>query len=428
MITRPFFSLGKPNLRYPLVKSHKKETIKEIPLPDRITLFLERSQKSLDDLIFKAGDRVKTGQKVKLVEGSDDYLISTATGTIMDISEYTGYLGQIYASVSIKTDGEDQWDDEFNEMSKTALPESPVVFLNSLPGDPDFASLFHIKTSLDTIIINGMDKDLMVTTNQLIIKTETEYLTKGIEHLKRMTRVGRIIVTVPPHLSQEAEKTGAEVEVINPVYPEALPEILMKNILGKIVPAGRSCEEEGVGFVNAETVAALGRAFSKGEIPVNKLLTIIDKDYTSINVRTRIGTHVKEILDALHIETRNGDRLVLGGPMTGYAIYSEDIPVRPDTDAIMVQDGDQIILSSDHQCVNCGECVRACPANIPVNMLVRLLAAGHYEDAVDQYDLLCCIECGLCSYVCTARIPVFQYIMLGKYEFEKIKSAEEINA
>ncbi|MFH1292663.1 MAG: 4Fe-4S dicluster domain-containing protein, partial [Pseudomonadota bacterium] len=79
-------------------------------------------------------------------------------------------------------------------------------------------------------------------------------------------------------------------------------------------------------------------------------------------------------------------------------------------------------------CINCGECVRACPARIPVNMLIRVLENGLYEEAAEEYDLLSCIECGLCSYVCTARIPIFHYIMLGKSEFARIETMEESNA
>jgi electron transport complex protein RnfC len=114
--------------------------------------------------------------------------------------------------------------------------------------------------------------------------------------------------------------------------------------------------------------------------------------------------------------------------MRGLSIYSENIPVSQDTDAIMVQSREQILPVSDTPCLNCGECVRACPSNVPVNMLVRLLENGLYEEAVEEYDLLSCIECGLCSYVCPALIPVFHYIMLGKYEFGKIKSMEESHA
>jgi electron transport complex protein RnfC len=82
---------------------------------------------------------------------------------------------------------------------------------------------------------------------------------------------------------------------------------------------------------------------------------------------------------------------------------------------------------SNNACINCGECVRICPAKIQVNMLVRFLEAGLYDDAVDRYDLFSCIECGLCSYVCTAKIPVFQYIRLSKQELARIQSAEAEN-
>jgi electron transport complex protein RnfC len=93
----------------------------------------------------------------------------------------------------------------------------------------------------------------------------------------------------------------------------------------------------------------------------------------------------------------------------------------------MVQTGREITPARILPCINCGECVRACPANIPVNMLIRLLENRLYEMAVSEYDLLSCIECGLCSYVCVARIPVFQYIMLGKNEYLKLKSEEGYN-
>ncbi len=112
--------------------------------------------------------------------------------------------------------------------------------------------------------------------------------------------------------------------------------------------------------------------------------------------------------------------------MTGRTIDSLDMPILWDTDAVMVQDASKVVLSSDVQCINCGECVRACPVGVPVNMLVRVLASGLYEEAAAQYDLHCCIECGLCNYVCVARIPVFHHIMLGKHEYSK--NAEGSNA
>jgi len=186
----------------------------------------------------------------------------------------------------------------------------------------------------------------------------------------------------------------------------------------------------GVGFVSAEAVVALGGAFAKGKIPVEKTLSVIRKDGTGVNVKARIGTPIRSILKALNIETHHGDRVVLGGPMTGQAVFSEEMPVSCDTDAVMVQDKGDVTGISDCHCVNCGECVRACPADVPVNMLIRFLENRLFEEAANEYDLHSCIECGLCSYVCIARIPIFQYIMLGKYELAQIqmKNAEGSNA
>jgi len=186
-------------------------------------------------------------------------------------------------------------------------------------------------------------------------------------------------------------------------------------------------EDLGVGFISPEAVVALRTAFVEGKMPVTKVLTVIDKDNRLTCIKARIGTSVRDILNALNIDVSQGDRLVFGGPMSGQGIYSEDMPILRDTDAIMVQDKDQVMPASNDPCINCGECVRACPAKLPVNMLIRLLENGLYEEAAQEYDLLSCVECGLCSYVCVMRIPIFHYIMLGKHELALTGGLEESN-
>jgi electron transport complex protein RnfC len=177
-------------------------------------------------------------------------------------------------------------------------------------------------------------------------------------------------------------------------------------------------------FIRAEAVAAIGKAVTSGKVPVEKILTVVDQNGRRSLVSARIGTPIGSVLNTLEIATADGDRIIYGGPMTGAAIFSENQPVMPDSDAIMVQSGRDIIMSGDDPCINCGECIRACPTNVPVNLLIRFLEAGQYQDGADLYDLYSCVECGLCSFVCVSRIPILQYIKLAKFELARAISAE----
>jgi electron transport complex protein RnfC len=180
----------------------------------------------------------------------------------------------------------------------------------------------------------------------------------------------------------------------------------------------------GVCFMSAEAVVSIGRAYTGGQLPIHKILTLITKDGRQRLIETTIGIPIKDILSAYGVAINEEDRIVFGGPMTGSTVYSLDQPVLPDTDAILVLDRAKAAYTSDYPCINCGDCVRTCPAQIAVNMLVRFLEAGQYQEAADSYDLYSCIDCGLCSYVCVSKIPIFQYIRLAKYELDRAKAAE----
>ena len=426
MIKKSFFGLQKPRLEYDIINTATPE-LREITASETVQLFSKTVFDNKNQVVLQKGDEVKTGQKLTIIKGSKDYVISSVTGTIASISPCIGDFGVQMTSIIIKRKNKEEKDGRFNEISKTPSLQNIKDFLACLPGVLPSALFSESDLKIDTVLINGMDADLLVNTKQYIVKTSTKAIKKGIQILKEITGIENFIIAVPEKLSQEAMSTGAAVKTISSIYPKALPHLVLKDILGKEIPAGSSFEELGVLLISAEAVASLGTAYITNEIPTQKILTVIDKNGFKKLISTRIGTPLKDIFSALGITAGDGDRIIIGGPMTGSSVYTEDHPICSDTDAVIVQSKNVIPFISDNACINCGECVRICPAKVPVNMLVRFLEVSQYEEAADRYDLFSCIECGLCSYACTAKMPIFQYIRLAKYELARIHAAEAEN-
>ena len=421
MIKRSFFTLSQPRLNYDLVEPDPKDP-ESIPIPPNLILLLNEPIDSTRQALMKIGDAVKKGEKLCLYNESTEYTISPVTGNITAIDIYSDDFGNISTYLIIKNDqSQTSQTDSITYDLKDDIA-SADEYLRTLPGAPPLKILANDDVKINTIIITCADTDLLSTTNQYATFKFLDEIKKGAQVLKKITHVPKLCITIPEGLNTQVGFDSIQVFKTALTYPSNLPAIILKDHLNMVLPAGKTPEDMGVCFITAEAVISLARAYKTKSASFEKILTIIGKQGAQYRVKATIGTPLRKIFKTFSILINDQDRIVIGGPMKGFSTYTHNHPVLPDMDTVMIQGRDIIPEVSDYPCVNCGKCLRICPVNVPVNILVRYLEADLYEEAADKYDLESCIECGLCAYVCTARIPLYQYIRLGKHELLTLRA------
>jgi len=421
MIKRSFFALSQPRLTYDLLDPDLKEP-EIIPVPASLTLLLAETIDSTKQALFKQGDAVKKGEKLKLYEDSTAYVVSPAAGTIKGFDSYSDDFGNIATYILIKPDPAKTAQEDCVVLDPVEDLEFADAFLRKLPGAPPFKALAHENSTIDTIVIIGADQDILSTTSQYVCTACTAELLEGAKILKRLSKVSKFFITIPEDLDPQVSFGSIQTLKTSTVYPAALPHMVLKDHLNRVLAPGKTPEDLGITFVRAEALVSIARVFAAKEAVFDKIITLIDKTGERHRLKATIGTPLSKIFNRLNVHINEQDRIIIGGPMRGIATFTPHHPVLPDMDTVIIQDRDIIPELSDTPCVNCGDCIRICPAKVPVNLLVRYLEADQYEEAADKFDLESCIECGLCAYVCKARIPLYQYIRLGKHELLTLRA------
>jgi electron transport complex protein RnfC len=145
------------------------------------------------------------------------------------------------------------------------------------------------------------------------------------------------------------------------------------------------------------------------------------------NVEALIGTPISYLLAQAGLQPEQLNRLVLGGPMMGYTLHSDEVPVVKTSNCVIAATARELPAPPPEQpCIRCGQCALACPMELLPQQLFWYAKAAEFEKA-EHLNLFDCIECGACSYVCPSSIPLVQYYRYAKGEIRQ-QRAEQLKA
>lgn len=285
-----------------------------------------------------------------------------------------------------------------------------------------------------TLIINGIECEPFLTTDHRVMLEQSDDIIMGIRYLLKSTGADKCIIGIEAnkmdaadHLSgMVKDEKNISVQVVPVKYPQGSEKMLITSILGSEVPSGGLPIEVGVVVVNVATTAEIGRLLPHGRGIQERVITVTGPGVKKKgNYLIPIGTPLRFVLDEVGV-AEDMSEVYMGGPMMGVAASNLDISIVKGTSGIVVFTEKEVKKHDKiYACINCGECLRACPIFLNPSRLGILAKNQAYDLMKEDYHLLDCFECGSCSYVCPSHIPLVQYFRTAKGIVRKRQAAQK---
>ncbi len=404
------------------------------PLFDKYIVPVRQNIGAPPTLTVKKGDAVKKGQRIAEPGGFVSVpLHSPICGTVGDIVEITGVTGASEQAVEIIADGTDEWDTGLDPILDWADTEKDVLKKRILDagivGMGGAAFPTHVKLSpppeknIDTLIVNGAECEPFLTADHRLMLTRTEEALTGIAIAAKILKVSRIFVGVEDNkmdaiekMAEAAAKFKITVVPLHVKYPQGAEKQLIYALTGRQVLEGGLPMDVGCVVMNIGTAAAVHDAVVLGHPLIERVTTVTGTPVVDpANYLVRIGTPIRKLLELSGGVKENPAKVIMGGPMMGFAQSNIDVPVAKNSSGVLLMAPEEIEQFEGNPCIRCSRCVKACPMNLLVPTLSTMIEAGEFAMAEHNY-VMDCVECGTCAYICPAKRPLVQHFRRAKAE------------
>lgn len=284
---------------------------------------------------------------------------------------------------------------------------------------------------VDTLILNGAECEPYITADHRAMLEYTAEIVEGAMILLKILGIKECHIGIESNkpdaikaMSEAAAQvpTGEATIRVRPLqvkYPQGSEKQLIQAVTGRKVPAMALPSAVGVVVQNVSTAKAVYDAVVFGKPLFEKVVTIAGKGIgRPANLLVKVGTKLKDIVDYLGGLQPGLAKIILGGPMMGFAVSSLEVPVTKTTSAVLFLTKDEVDTRPHSQCIRCGWCLEACPMGLEPKEIAIHVEAGRAE-ATEPFGVFECFECGSCAYVCPAKRPLVQFIRLAKMKAKR---------
>ncbi len=421
--------------------------IEILSLPEQVIIPLAQHIGAPAKIIVNKKDKVKVGQVIAESGGFVSANIhSSVSGTVFKIDNIADASGYKKPAIVINVEGDD-WDekiDKNDDLKKDFTFEKNEILKKiqdaGIVGLGGAAFPTHVKLlppkgmKAEVLIINGVECEPYLTADHRLMLEKGEEILVGTKILMRALEVDKAVIGIENNkpdaieylseLSKEYE--GVSVTALKVQYPQGGEKQLIKAVTGREVPSGGLPIAVGAVVHNAGTVFAVYEAVQKNKPLFERIITVTGKSVQNPkNLKVRVGTPVKNLIEAAGGLPDDTGKIISGGPMMGKALNSTEVTVTKGTSGILILPREESKRREIKPCIRCAKCVGVCPMGLEPFLLMTLAEKAMHE-RIEKEDVMDCIECGSCSYTCPSDRPLLDYIRLGKSAVGALRRARSM--
>ena len=430
------------------VPSHKdlstQSPVRRAKIPNKLVLPLSQHIGASAESIVEVGQYVLKGERIaKAIGYVSAPLHAPTSGTIVAIEKclIPHPSNMKDDCIVLKPDGKDQWielkshADDYQSLDPSELRNlirhAGIVGL----GGAGFPTAIKHNPGpnghVETLILNGAECEPYITCDDMLMRERSQEVICGLLIIKHALQAKQCVIAIEdnkPEAIAALQKATDEfanhdiaVVAMPTLYPAGSEKQIIQTITGKQVPPNGLPIQIGVVCQNVGTTAAVYRAIHHGEPLISRYITVTGDVEKPCNLEVLFGTSFSGLIDECGGSKAKIRRIIIGGPMMGFAMHDLDLPVIKTSNCILVDAGQTSDLKPRNHvmpCIRCGACEEVCPINLLPQQLYWFSKSQELKQ-VQEYNLFDCIECGCCDYVCPSQIPLVQYYRFAKAEIWK---------
>lgn len=389
--------------------------------------------------VVSRGDKVKVGTLIAEAGGFVSAPIhSSVSGTVVKVDSAIDATGYRHPAIYINVEG-DEWEESIDRSDKletladhqeltpeeivSRIKEAGVTGMGGA-GFPTFIKLCPPPgAKAECVILNGVECEPYITSDYRLMMEHADEILVGLDLLMKAAKVERGYIGIednkPEAIALFEKKTASdprvEIVALEKKYPQGGEKQLVDAVTGRQVPAPPAIPVNvGAIVQNVGTAYAVYQAVMKRKPLFERYTTVTGKKLSNPgNFLVRMGTPMRDLIEACGGMPEGENKVLAGGPMMGKSVVSTDVTVCKGTNSITILTDADAHRKPIQPCIRCAKCVSACPMGLEPYLLATLSSFKEWE-RLEAEQVTSCISCGSCQFTCPSHRPILDNILQGK--------------